>query len=92
MSTLPNDLDALLSRDQTAKALTEEGFKTSPKTLATKATRGGGPPYRLFGKRALYRWEDALHWAQSRLTLPHANTSEWDTESSHEQRHHLNRS
>jgi hypothetical protein len=46
MSTIPDDPNALLSRDQTAKALTDSGFKTEPTTLATKASRGGGPPYR----------------------------------------------
>ena len=34
-----------------------------PKTLATKASRGGGPPYRLFGRKPLYRWGDGLDWA-----------------------------
>jgi hypothetical protein len=78
MSTIPENPNALLSRDQTAKALTESGFQTKPKTLATKATRGGGPPYRLFGARALYRWGDALTWAESRLSGLRGNTSETD--------------
>jgi hypothetical protein len=39
------DSDALLTRDATAAALTEAGYPTSPKTLATKATPGGGPPF-----------------------------------------------
>jgi hypothetical protein len=78
MSTIPDDPNALLSRDQTAKALTDAGFKTEPTTLATKATRGGGPPYRLFGARALYRWGDALAWAESRLSAPRGSTSEAD--------------
>jgi hypothetical protein len=73
---IPNDLDALLTRERTAEALTAKGFPTKPKTLATKATRGGGPPYRLFGARALYRWGDALAWAQARLTEPRTSTSE----------------
>ena len=34
-----------LSRKECADALTQAGYKTSPRTLATKATRGGGPPY-----------------------------------------------
>jgi hypothetical protein len=51
--------DALLLRDETAEQLTLAGFKTASATLATLATRGGGPPYRLFGRRALYRWADA---------------------------------
>jgi hypothetical protein len=71
--------ETLLTRDQTAAALTAEGFPVKPKTLATKATRGGGPPYRLFGTRPLYRWGDALAWAQSRLSAPCRNTSQAET-------------
>ena len=78
MSTIPDDPNALLSRDRTAKALTEVGFQTKAKTLATKATRGGGPPYRLFGARALYRWGDALAWAEGRLSALRGSTSEAD--------------
>lgn len=79
MSVIPDDPNALLSRDQTAKALTAFGFPTRSTTLATKATRGGGPPYRLFGARALYRWGDALAWAESRLSAPRGSTSEADS-------------
>jgi hypothetical protein len=68
--------DSLLTRQQAAAALTESGFPTSPKTLATKATRGGGPPYRTYSGRALYRWGDALEWAQSQLGPIVHNTSE----------------
>jgi len=39
--------DALLTRDQTAAALTARGFPIKAKTLSTKASRGGGPPYHL---------------------------------------------
>jgi len=69
-------LDAFLTRDAVAAALTDAGFPVSAATLATKATRGGGPPYQLFGRRPLYRWADALEWARGRLTRPVANTSE----------------
>jgi hypothetical protein len=72
------DPDALLTRDQTAAALTACGFPVKAKTLSTKATRGGGPPYQLFGPRVLYRWQDALRWAQARLTEPRRSTSEND--------------
>ena len=47
-------------------------------TLSTKASRGGGPPYQLFGPRVLYRWGDALKWAQARLSTPRRSTSEGD--------------
>jgi hypothetical protein len=70
------DNDTLLGRCDTARALKDAGFPVSPATLATKATRGGGPPYRLFGRRPLYRWGDALEWARGRLSEPATNTSE----------------
>jgi hypothetical protein len=70
--------DALLTRDQTAIALTAAGFPIKAKTLATKATRGGGPPFQRFGLRPLYRWDDALKWARCRLSKPVGNTSEFD--------------
>jgi hypothetical protein len=70
------DLDQLLTREQAAAALTRAGFPTKAKTLATKATRGGGPPYRLYSARALYRLGDILHWANSRLSEPANTTSQ----------------
>jgi hypothetical protein len=69
------DPDALLNREDTARALTEYGFQTAPSTLATKATRGGGPPYRLFGRKPLYRWRDVLEWAETRLSEPASSSS-----------------
>src|SRR5215471_13492418 len=76
MSSIPTKSDALLTRDQTSEALKESGFPIEPSTLATKATRGGGPSFHKFGPRVLYRWGDALAWAQSRLSTPRRNTSE----------------
>jgi hypothetical protein len=73
---IPNDPDTLLTRKQAAEALTARGYPTSERTLATKATRGGGPPFHKFGPRALYRWGDALAWAEGRLTSPRRSTSE----------------
>jgi hypothetical protein len=78
MTSIPEDPDALLTRAKTADALTEAGFPIAEATLATKATRGGGPPYQLFGPRALYRWRYALEWAQASLTEPRLSTSEGD--------------
>ncbi len=74
-------LDALLRRRDLADALTERGFPVSEATLATKASRPGpygGPPFRSFGRIPLYRWGDALAWAESRLSAPRSNTSESD--------------
>jgi alkylation response protein AidB-like acyl-CoA dehydrogenase len=68
--------DVLLTRADVASALTESGFPVSAATLATKAVRGGGPPYQLFGRKPLYRWGAALDWAHARLSRPVTNTSE----------------
>jgi len=74
----PENPDALRTREQTAAALTVVGFPISAKTLATKATRGGGPPYRHFGPRVIYRWGDSLAWAHSLLGELRLSTSEID--------------
>jgi len=68
--------DDRLTRQQLAKALSEAGFQTAASTLATLATRGGGPVFQKFGRRPLYRWADGLEWAQERLSKPIRSTSE----------------
>lgn len=73
--TIPANPDARLTRDEAAKFLTDLGFQTKPATLATIATRGGGPVFQHFGKRPLYRREDLLAWAHSKLSAPKGNTS-----------------
>ena len=77
-STPPNDPETLLTREAVAEALTEAGYPTSPKTLATKASRGGGPPFRKWSNRPLYAWGAALAWAQSRLGPVVTSTAELD--------------
>jgi hypothetical protein len=74
--SIPQNEDTLLNRSDTAAALTEVGFPIKAATLATRATRGGGPPYQKFGRTALYKWADAVAWARSRLSAPVRNTSE----------------
>jgi hypothetical protein len=81
MTTIPQNPEALLTRDHTATALTEAGFPISRATLATKACRGGGPPYQLFGPRVVYRWGSSLDWAKGRLSEPRCSSSEGDTKS-----------
>jgi hypothetical protein len=75
---IPADPDALLTRAPAAEALREAGYPVARATLATLASRGGGPPFRRFGRVPLYRWGDLLDWARSRLTLPMRSTSEAD--------------
>ena len=78
MAPIPDNLETLLTREATAEALTAAGFPTSPATLATKASRGGGPPFRRFGARPLYRWGDAIEWARSKLGPVVRSTAELD--------------
>jgi hypothetical protein len=80
VSLIPDDPNTRLRRTATAAALTAAGFPISDKTLATKASRGGGPPYRSFGRVPLYRWGDALAWAEGRLSAPRRSTSEADAQ------------
>jgi hypothetical protein len=65
-----------LSRLATAKALTAAGYPIAAATLATLASRGGGPPYMTFNGRALYRLPDALAWVQSRMSASHTTAAE----------------
>lgn len=73
------DEHALLSRKVTAETLTLAGFPITEATLATMATRGGGPSFQKFGNKVIYRWGAALAWAQGRLSKPVASTSELRT-------------
>ena len=80
MTLIPNDPDTLLPREPAAAALTAAGYPVKAATLATKATRGGGPPYRVFSGRALYRWGDALAWAEAATSAPRRSTSQPDNQ------------
>ena len=75
---IPTDPKTRLQRGATAEALTEAGFPIKAKTLATKATRGGGPPFRKFGNTPLYEWGEALAWAERRLSPVRGSSSEAD--------------
>jgi hypothetical protein len=67
---VPENPDTLLTRALASAALTAAGYRVSKATLASMATRGGGPRYRLFGRQPLYRWGDLIDWVQSRCTEP----------------------
>ena len=75
---IPTDPKARLRRREAAEALTEAGFTTAPATLATMASRGGGPPFELWGRIPLYTWGPTLRWAEGRLSPPRRSTSESD--------------
>ena len=72
------DPETLLRRRAAAEALSAAGYPIRPATLASMATRGGGPVYRLYGRVPLYRWADLLTWAKARLSAPIHSTAELD--------------
>ena len=65
-----------LTRPEAAAYLTARGLIVSKSTLQKWATIGGGPVYRRFGIRALYRPVDLEEWAEAKLGLPRRSTSE----------------
>ena len=73
MDLTPN---ILLTRPKASQFLKDRGFPTACATLATKATRGGGPEYVRYGRRPLYRPEKLLEWAHARLSKPVRSSSE----------------
>lgn len=56
-----------LTRKEAATYLKEKRLKISDATLATMASRGGGPMFVKFGQRALYTAEWLDQWVESRL-------------------------
>jgi hypothetical protein len=69
-------LESILTRDKAAEALSKFGYPTTKLTLSTLASRGHGPVYRRYGRRALYRWGDLVSWAESRCSPPRRSTIE----------------
>jgi hypothetical protein len=59
-----------LRRKSAADFLTEQGYPTSPATLEKMASIGGGPVFELYGRIPLYKPDNLLVWARSRLSPP----------------------
>ncbi|MGO9432559.1 hypothetical protein [Rhodoblastus sp.] len=68
--------DARLTRQELAKALTEAGYPISHSTLASMATRGGGPLFQHWGSKPIYAWAEAVAWAEARISRPVTTTAE----------------
>jgi hypothetical protein len=70
---VPPDIAHLeLPRLKMAELLTQTGRRTSVRVLATVATHCAGPPYRIWGRCALYRVGATFAWADARLKAPRA--------------------
>ena len=70
VDTMPTTSDAprRLRRKDAAAFLTAAGYPISAATLATKVTRGDGPPFCVFGRDAFYEESVLLAWAESRTS------------------------
>jgi hypothetical protein len=64
------------TRAETAKLLQERGFPVAISSLATMATRGGGPPYKIFNRTPLYKMEDVMRWAEAKLSKTVVSSAE----------------
>jgi hypothetical protein len=70
------DPRTFLTRRQLPGPLKACGFDVPHDTLATMASRGGGPPFRKFGKSAVYQWADVVAWVRETMGEPARTTSE----------------
>lgn len=69
--------EKFLTRAEQSRHLTEErGLPVSKKTLQKLATTGGGPPYRIFGNKAVTTQAELDAWADAKLSAPRRSTSE----------------
>jgi hypothetical protein len=68
-----------LTRAESAAYLTARGLPTTKGTLQKKASTGGGPPYRLWGNKALSTPEELDEWAEAELSPKRRSASERDT-------------
>ena len=73
-----DDSTRFLYRQQAAAELSNRGLETRPQTLARLAVYGGGPQFRIWGRRPVYRLDDLLKWAEARLGRTLSSTSDRD--------------
>lgn len=64
--------ERFLNRAEAANYLTSRGLRVSKNTLQKWVSVGGGPDYRRFGHRAVYRSSDLDAWAEHKMSTPRA--------------------
>lgn len=65
-----------LSTKEAVQFLSRRGFKIAATTLGKYACIGGGPEYEKWGGRRLYRPQNLLEWAESRISPLRTSTSD----------------
>lgn len=69
------DTKRFLTRAEAADYIASKGAPISKNTLQKFATVGGGPIYRRFGNKSLYRAEDLDAWLTEKMSAPMRSTS-----------------
>lgn len=64
-----------LTRPEAAQFLQAHGYPVTRRQLEKLAWSGGGPAYRRFGRRVLYRPDDLLAWAHGKTSAPITSSS-----------------
>ena len=65
----------VLSRQEAAIHLSNQGYSIKKSTLQKLASIGGGPRYRIFGNRAIYTVKDLDVWLNSKIGPYRSSTS-----------------
>lgn len=71
-----------LTRPEAAAHIVARGLPITKGSLQKLASIGGGPPYQIFGNKAVYTSVELDSWAEQRLTAPRTSTSERPAEAS----------
>ena len=64
-----------LTRREAASYVKEKGLPCAASTLAKRATIGGGPSFRKFGRNVVYTPEALDAWIEARLSDPKPHTA-----------------
>jgi hypothetical protein len=70
---MTSDGPEYLRRKPAAAFLRSHGFPIADTTMAAMGSEG--PPFKLFGKYAVYKKAELLAWAHARFTEPHPRRS-----------------
>jgi hypothetical protein len=71
-----HDGAVLLDRRAAAEFLTSKGYRIAVATLAKLACIGGGPLFKHWGRKPIYRTTDLLEWVEAKTSGPKRSTSE----------------
>jgi hypothetical protein len=71
----PRNSAPLLTTRQVSQELERRGITRSVSTLEKLRCRGGGPPFRRFGRDVRYPYNDLESWIEAMLSAPMWSTA-----------------